>query len=167
MVPNIGRIMQELLKMTNEVELDALTNTTRSLVAEFAEEVVPFAVELSEQLMATYVRLIRETLESRTREAEAGTLYDELGGEEKTLVCMNILKTIDQLVGSLEKSPVSLAKVEETVLPGLELTIRHNLLGRLLLSSHRLHRCSFYLFHRQSYTMRRLRYLIHFYSVRN
>lgn len=51
MVPNIGRIMQELLKMTDEVELDALTNTTRSLVAEFAEEVVPFAVELSASLV--------------------------------------------------------------------------------------------------------------------
>lgn len=141
MVPNIGRIMQELLKMTNEVELDALTNTTRSLVAEFAEEVVPFAVELSEQLMATYARLIRETLEARTREAEAGTLYDELGGEEKTLVCMNILKTIDQLVGSLEKSPASLAKVEAIVLPGLEATIRHNLLGELLVLVHSFLEC--------------------------
>lgn len=37
--------------MSNEVDLDALTNTTRSLVAEFAEEVVPFAVELSGQLV--------------------------------------------------------------------------------------------------------------------
>lgn len=41
----------ELLKLSSEVDLDALTNTTRSLVAEFSEEVVPFALELSQSLV--------------------------------------------------------------------------------------------------------------------
>lgn len=79
--------------------------------------------------MSTYIRLVQEMLETRAKEAEAETLYDELGSEEKTLVCMNLLKTIDQLVTSLDKSPTSLARVEGLVLPGLELTIRHNLVG--------------------------------------
>lgn len=50
--------------MTNEVELDALTNTTRSLVAEFAEEVVPFAVELSEQLVSSRSFLVSFVIDS-------------------------------------------------------------------------------------------------------
>lgn len=76
MLPNLGRILQgasfafslrlrtlemmfiwgvtlpaELLKLSSEVDLDALTNTTRTMVGEFSEEVVPFAVELSQSLV--------------------------------------------------------------------------------------------------------------------
>ena len=51
MVPNIGRIMEELLKMTNQVDIDALTTATRSLVTEFSVEVIPFAVDLSKSLV--------------------------------------------------------------------------------------------------------------------
>ena len=40
-----------MLKLSSEVDLDALTNTTRSMVAEFSEEVVPFALELSQSLV--------------------------------------------------------------------------------------------------------------------
>lgn len=47
----------ELLKLADEVDLDALTNTTRSLVAEFAEEVVPFAVELTQSLVCSLLSL--------------------------------------------------------------------------------------------------------------
>lgn len=76
MLPNLGRILQgelllghirptravktdprrypaELLKLSSEVDLDALTNTTRSMVAEFSEEVVPFALELSQSLVSS------------------------------------------------------------------------------------------------------------------
>lgn len=44
--------LPELLKLSSEVDLDALTNTTRSMVAEFSEEVVPFALELSQSLVS-------------------------------------------------------------------------------------------------------------------
>lgn len=79
--------------------------------------------------MATYVRLIHETLEARERERGNPSQYEDVGAEEKTLVCMNILKTVDQLIGSLEKAPESLARIEEIIVPGLALTIRHNFVG--------------------------------------
>lgn len=41
----------ELLKLSNEVDLDALTNTTRALVSEFQDDVAPFAVELTQSLV--------------------------------------------------------------------------------------------------------------------
>jgi hypothetical protein len=46
-------LLAELLKLSSEVDLDALTNTTRTMVSEFSEEVVPFAVELSQSLVST------------------------------------------------------------------------------------------------------------------
>lgn len=52
----------ELLKLANEVDLDTLTNTTRSLCAEFSEEVVPFAVELTEQLVRLSSLVLRPVI---------------------------------------------------------------------------------------------------------
>jgi hypothetical protein len=48
--------------------------------------------------------------------------------DEKTLVQMNILKTIDQLVTSLEGTEL-LPKIEGIIGPALEMTIRNNLVG--------------------------------------
>ncbi|KAM0754334.1 ARM repeat-containing protein [Meredithblackwellia eburnea MCA 4105] len=126
MVPNVGPIMQELLKLSNEVDLDALTNTTRTLCSEFAEEVTPFAVELSQSLLASYSRVIRESLDAREK-ADQEDEYEGTFDDEKTLVCMNILKTVESLVSSLAKNPVSLARVEELIAPALLYTVQNNL----------------------------------------
>ncbi|KAI5474959.1 hypothetical protein MNV49_002143 [Pseudohyphozyma bogoriensis] len=126
MVPNIGRIMQELLKLANEVDLDALTNTTRSLVQEFQEEVIPFAVELTQSLMESYSRLVHESLEIRKKDEAGEEGYDGTY-DEKTFVSINILKTVDQLIRSLEASPTSLDRIEVIVAPGLEFTVKNGM----------------------------------------
>lgn len=53
MQQNITHIMQQLLKLTNEVELDQLANVMEEFVEVFASELTPFAVELTEQLVNT------------------------------------------------------------------------------------------------------------------
>ncbi|BGP14532.1 hypothetical protein JCM10213_005180 [Rhodosporidiobolus nylandii] len=120
MLPNLGRILQELLKLASEVDLDALTNTTRSMVTEFSEEVVPFAVELSQSLVESYRRLLQETLESRDKDT-GDVNYDD----EKTLVMMNVLKTVEQLVASVREKKDLVAEIEKAVVPLLDATIRN------------------------------------------
>lgn len=71
---------------------------------------------------------MRESNEVREK-AEAADNYDGGFDDEKTLVCMNILRTIEQLVSSLAKSPESLAKVEALVAPALDFTVRNSLVG--------------------------------------
>ncbi|KAM0788606.1 hypothetical protein ACM66B_001727 [Microbotryomycetes sp. NB124-2] len=123
MVPNIGRVIQELLKLSNEVDLDALTNTTRSLVSEFQDEVTPFAAELTQSLTESFSRLVRESLEARERDPD----YDSLNfDDEKMLVQMNILKTVEQLTSSLEGTDL-LDKVEATIVPALEVVVRNHM----------------------------------------
>ncbi|GAA5825525.1 hypothetical protein JCM3770_004314, partial [Rhodotorula araucariae] len=121
MLPNLGRILQELLKLSSEVDLDALTNTTRSMVGEFSEEVVPFAVELSQSLVESYRRLLQETLEAREKEGA-----DDLFDDEKTMVMMNVLKTIEQLVSSVREKKELVAEIEKSVAPLLEASIRNS-----------------------------------------
>lgn len=45
--PNVGRLMQELLKMSEETDIDALSKPTRALVTNFPDELLPFATEIS------------------------------------------------------------------------------------------------------------------------
>ncbi|CEQ41895.1 SPOSA6832_03660, partial [Sporobolomyces salmonicolor] len=129
MLPSLGRILQELLKLSSEVDLDALTNTTRSMVTEFSEEVVPFAVELSQSLAESYRRLLQETLEAREKDPNGGLdAYDD----EKTLVMMNVLKTIEQLVSSVRQKKDLVAQIEAMMAPLMEATIRNSVVGTLL-----------------------------------
>lgn len=53
--PNVGRLMQELLKMSEETDIDALSKPTKALVTNFPDELLPFATEIS----TTMVRLKR------------------------------------------------------------------------------------------------------------
>ncbi|GAA6019455.1 hypothetical protein JCM10207_001394 [Rhodosporidiobolus poonsookiae] len=119
MLPNLGRILQELLKLASEVDLDSLTNTTRSMVTEFADEIVPFAVELAQSLVESYRRLLQETLEAREKDES------EFADDEKTLVQMNVLKTIEQLVSSVREKKELVHEIEKSVAPLLEATIRN------------------------------------------
>ncbi|GAA6037955.1 hypothetical protein JCM8097_009507 [Rhodosporidiobolus ruineniae] len=121
MLPNLGRILQELLKLATEVDLDSLTNTTRAMVTEFASEVVPFAVELAQSLCGSYQRLLAETLETRQKDPSGLDVYDD----EKTLVMMNTLKTIEQLVASSRERPELVVEMEKAVVPLLDATIRN------------------------------------------
>lgn len=51
MQTNIAVIMQQLLKLANEVDVDALSNVMEEFVEVFASELTPFAVELTKQLV--------------------------------------------------------------------------------------------------------------------
>lgn len=70
--------------------------------------------------------MIRETLEGRERHTEDSDDFDD----EKILVQINVLKTVDQLVASLEGSADLLDKVEIVIAPALEITLRNNIVGK-------------------------------------
>lgn len=73
----------------------------------------------------SFSRLVRESLEARERTGD-NLDYDD----EKMLVQMNILKTIDQLTSSLDGTEL-IAKVEAIIAPALEVTLRNDLVGEL------------------------------------
>jgi importin-7 len=51
-VPNLPFIMQELLSLTNEIDIDTLANVMEEFVEVFAEQLTPFAVQLCTQLVS-------------------------------------------------------------------------------------------------------------------
>lgn len=69
---------------------------------------------------------MQESLESRNNPNENGVeSYDD----EKTLVMMNVLKTIEQLVSSAKDKKELVAEMEKGILPLLEATIRNQVVG--------------------------------------
>jgi len=74
----------------------------------------------------SYRRLLQETIEARDKDPSGGLdAYDD----EKTMVMMNVLKTIEQLVSSVRDKKDLVAQIETMVAPLMEATIRQNVVG--------------------------------------
>lgn len=125
MQQNIPQIMQQLLKLANEVDVDALANVMEDFVEVFATELTPFAVALSEQLRDTYVRIVRELIERNTSKGEDETYGDFL--DDKSITALGVLQTIGTLILTLESTPDVLAHLETILMPVITITLNNKL----------------------------------------
>jgi len=125
MQQNIPQIMQQLLKLANEVDVDALANVMEDFVEVFATELTPFAVALSEQLRDTYVRIVRELIERNSSKEDAEGYGDFL--DDKSITALGVLQTIGTLILTLESTPDVLAHLETILMPIITITLEHKL----------------------------------------
>jgi importin-7 len=129
MQSNIPQIMHQLLKLANEVDVDALANVMEDFVEVFSEQLTPFAVALSEQLRDTYLRIIRELLDRN--EAKAGANGDgaDFGEylDDKSIAALGVLQTIGTLILTLEASPDVLLHLETILMPVITITLENKL----------------------------------------
>lgn len=128
MQTNIPQIMHQLLKLANEVDVDALSNVMEDFVEVFSEQLTPFAVALCEQLRDTYMRIIRELLERN--EAKASQNGDAEYGEyldDKSIAALGVLQTIGTLILTLEASPDVLLHLETILMPVITITLENKL----------------------------------------
>ncbi|GAC96374.1 hypothetical protein PHSY_003954 [Pseudozyma hubeiensis SY62] len=124
MAPNAARLMQELLKLSDETDLDILSPTKSKVVANFGEELLPFSIQLTEQMAESYMRLVNENLESAERDPD-GTMELNIDNHEddKLFAAMGCLNTIFQIIASAESKPEILEKLEAVVLPIVAFTL--------------------------------------------
>jgi hypothetical protein len=60
----------------------------------------------------------------------SGNLSDALDdSDEKTLVAMNVLQTLETLLRSISTAPPIVAQLETILMPVLSLTIQHDFIG--------------------------------------
>lgn len=126
MQENIPQIMQQLLKLANEVDVDSLANVMEDFVEEFATELTPFAVALSEQLRDTYLRIVRELLERQENSKDDDEPYGELL-DDKSITALGVLQTIGTLILTLEATPDVLMHLETIVMPVVSITLENKL----------------------------------------
>jgi hypothetical protein len=129
MQQNIPQIMQQLLKLANEVDVDALSNVMEDFVEVFAAELTPFAVALSEQLRDTYLRIVRELLEKNEKRDDGDDYGDYL--DDKSITALGVLQTIGPLILTLESTPDVLLHMESILMPVIKVTLENKLYGKL------------------------------------
>lgn len=129
MQQNIPQIMQQLLKLANEVDVDALANVMEDFVEVFATELTPFAVALSEQLRDTYLRIVRELLERHSSKEDDETYGDFL--DDKSITALGVLQTIGTLILTLESTPEVLLHLETILMPVVTITLENKLYGNV------------------------------------
>ncbi|KAF2813681.1 ARM repeat-containing protein [Mytilinidion resinicola] len=125
MQQNIPQVMQQLLKLANEVDVDALANVMEDFVEVFANELTPFAVALSEQLRDTYLRIVRELLERNQSKDEDDNYGDFL--DDKSITALGVLQTIGTLILTLESTPDVLLHLETILMPVITITLENKL----------------------------------------
>lgn len=125
MKENIPQVMQQLLKLANEVDVDALANVMEEFVEVFAPELTPFAVALSEQLRDTYLRIVRELVSRNQEKGEDSEYGDFL--DEKSITALGVLQTIGTLILTLESTPDVLLHLETILMPVITITLENKL----------------------------------------
>ncbi|KAJ4147348.1 hypothetical protein LMH87_001878 [Akanthomyces muscarius] len=125
MKQSIPTIMQQLLKLANEADIDALANVMEDFVEVFATELTPFAVALCEQLRDTYLRIVRELLEKESKAGEDDELY--IAYDDKSITALGVLQTIGTLVLTLESTPDVLLHIEAVLMPVIKVTLENKL----------------------------------------
>jgi hypothetical protein len=125
MQQNIPQIMQQLLKLANEVDVDALANVMEDFVEVFSAELTPFAVALSEQLRDTYMRIVGEVLERNATKGDEDGYGDFL--DDKSITALGVLQTIGTLILTLESTPDVLLHLETILMPVISITLENKL----------------------------------------
>lgn len=122
MAPNAGRLMQELLKLSDETDLDVLMTTQEKIVSTFAEELLPFSVQLVQTMANTYMRLVQEN-RAGAEGADARAVGMDQGEEDKYFAALGCLSTMYQMVTTAESRPEILAELENVLLPVVAFTL--------------------------------------------
>jgi importin-7 len=129
MQQSIPTIMQQLLKLANECDIDALANVMEDFVEVFATELTPFAVALSEQLRDTYLRIVRELLDKNESRNDDGEEYGDYL-DDKSITALGVLQTIGTLILTLESTPDVLLHIEAVLMPVIQITLQNKLYGK-------------------------------------
>ncbi|KAF9981705.1 hypothetical protein BGZ65_003657 [Modicella reniformis] len=130
MKPHLQFIMQELLTITNQIDLDTLTEVMDDFVEVFAQELAPFAVQLCEQLRDTFLSICSD-MGSNTEDVEGIADHGVSDGSDRTMAAMGVLKTISTLIMSLESTPDVLSKLEIALLPVITFTLQNAIIDLL------------------------------------
>jgi len=128
MQQNIPQIMHQLLKLANEVDVDALANVMEDFVEVFSEQLTPFAVALSEQLRDTYLRIVRELLDKNEAKGVNGDVpeYGEYL-DDKSIAALGVLQTIGTLILTLDATTDVLMHLETILMPVIQVTLQNKL----------------------------------------
>ncbi|KAG8903898.1 hypothetical protein FRB99_002598 [Tulasnella sp. 403] len=106
LAPGIEKIMQDLFKLSDDTDLDALSTCMESFIEVFKEQLLPVSPQLIARLCQSYLRLLQEQSGKVDEEEEAqeSDLQDisKMDTDDKTFALMGIAKTISTVLACFD-----------------------------------------------------------------
>ncbi|KAG8935091.1 hypothetical protein FRC03_002380 [Tulasnella sp. 419] len=136
LTPGIEKIMHDLFKLSDETDLDALTNCMECFIEAFREQLFPVSPQLIARLSQSYTRLLSEQQAKAETKAETDEdLRDEsitnIDTDDKTFALMGIMKTIMAILTSfdeVENSKSLIGDIQEALVPLILLTLQADII---------------------------------------
>ncbi|TFK52379.1 ARM repeat-containing protein [Heliocybe sulcata] len=124
--PSVEKVIQELLKLSDETDLDILNHSMETMVESFQGELLPVAAQLTARLCESYMRLVKENIaQEHTTGDDLEGIIESNGDDDKVFAAMGVAKTIGTVVAAVDSSPEILAQVQEVVIPIITFTLEH------------------------------------------
>ncbi|KAH9028652.1 ARM repeat-containing protein [Lactarius hengduanensis] len=119
--PQVGKVIQDLLKLSDETDLDILNSSMETMVEHFQDELLPVAAQLTARLCESYMRLVREAIaseENAPKGEDLETFMEAESDDDKTYAAMGVAKTLSTI----------LAQVQEVIIPVIRYTLENKVL---------------------------------------
>ncbi|KAG2138570.1 armadillo-type protein, partial [Suillus bovinus] len=129
--PQVGKVVQDLLKLSDETDLDILNHSMEAMVDRFQNELMPVASQLTARLCESYLRLAREGLAQQNEAIPDSIDVESLvsdADDDKVYGAMGVAKTIGTVVSCIDSSPEILSQVQEVIIPIIRFTLENKLI---------------------------------------
>ncbi|XP_023593837.1 importin-8 isoform X2 [Trichechus manatus latirostris] len=117
MKPHVRSIMQELLHIVRETENDDVTNVIQKMICEYSQEVASIAVDMTQHLAEIFGKVLQSDE------------YEEV--EDKTVMAMGILHTIDTILTVVEDHKEVTQQLENICLQIIDLVLRKHIIDMM------------------------------------
>ncbi|GJJ15816.1 hypothetical protein Clacol_010094 [Clathrus columnatus] len=123
--PVVGKVVQDVLRLSDETDLEVLNNVMETMVKHYAVDLLPVATQLTERLCQLYQRLVKDTLTTQPDEDDDISPEQVDFGDDKTYAAMGMCKTIQTIISSLDSSPDILSQLQDIVAPIIIYTLEN------------------------------------------
>lgn len=122
-LPHLGAIIQSSLKLVHDTENEDMTTVVQKIICLYNEKVIPYAVEITQALAMTFLKLLSADEEN----GQADNEEDETA-DNRTITAMGVLNTIETVLDTMEEQRDITKQLEGIVAP----VVGHILKNRVL-----------------------------------
>jgi len=121
---DIRSIVQALLELVRSTESDELTNVVQRIICLYCEEVIPYAVEITENLTATFLSIV----ESISSEGEIGNGMGDEYMDDKSTMALGVLSAIETVLEMMEEERDITMRLESIVAPLINAVLKNRII---------------------------------------
>lgn len=126
MIPNILPVMSNLLKLSEQIDNDALSMVMQECVETFSEQLQPFGMELMSKLVEQFMKLAPEIRDASLVEVDDfNDTYEDQS--DKVMAAIGFLNTMITVMLSFENSIETCMKLEQIFSPVLQFILENEL----------------------------------------